>query len=319
MNEENTVSPLVSILIPLYNCENYISETIESALGQTYRRKEIIIVDDGSTDAGPTLARSYAKHGVTVISQKNQGQSAAYNTALAASQGQYIQYLDADDILHPGKIAAQIKRLASEPIRTMASGPWGRFTTSPEESPMITEPVWSDLDPIDWLVTSWNGGGMMHVAGWLIPRDVVEAAGPWVPAFRYAPNIDGDFFTKALLSSTGCVFCADAPSYYRKVPGSQSSRIDRVSMESALAVLRSMGEALLLTENSVRTRLAYANNLQRFVYQIFPTHMDMVKDVELQIKNLGGSSITPSFGRATQMASRFVGWKLARKARQLIG
>jgi glycosyltransferase involved in cell wall biosynthesis len=96
--------PLVSILIPAYNSEEWIGNAIRSAIAQTWQRKEIIVVDDGSSDRTPEVARRFAAKEVAVVSTENQGSAAARNHALQLSQGDYIQWLDADDLLAPDKI-----------------------------------------------------------------------------------------------------------------------------------------------------------------------------------------------------------------------
>src|SRR5258708_4364352 len=101
------MKPLVSILIPAYNAQKWIVATIESAIAQTWGRKEIIIVDDGSTDQTLAVARRFASKDILVVTQKNQGASAARNHAFSLSQGDYIQWLDADDLLSANKIAKQ--------------------------------------------------------------------------------------------------------------------------------------------------------------------------------------------------------------------
>jgi glycosyltransferase involved in cell wall biosynthesis len=85
--------PLVSILIPAYNAERWIADTIRSALAQTWEPKEIIVVDDGSQDRTFTIAQQFASKDVAVVTQRNQGAAAARNKALALSQGDYIQWL----------------------------------------------------------------------------------------------------------------------------------------------------------------------------------------------------------------------------------
>lgn len=91
------MKPLVSILIACYNSEKWLAETLDSALAQTWKDLEIIIVDDGSTDNSLSVAKSFESSTVKVIYQKNKGQSAAENKALQEAQGDFIQYLDADD------------------------------------------------------------------------------------------------------------------------------------------------------------------------------------------------------------------------------
>ncbi len=95
------MKPLVSILIPCYNAEAWLAQTLESALAQTWSPTEIIVVDDGSKDRSLEIAKAFEPRGVKVISQHNQGASAARNRAFQESQGDFIQYLDADDLLAP--------------------------------------------------------------------------------------------------------------------------------------------------------------------------------------------------------------------------
>src|SRR5262245_52646585 len=100
---------LVSILVPAYNKEAWIEDTIKSALAQTWQHKELIIIDDGSKDRTLDVVRRYESATVKVVTQENQGACAARNKAYSLAQGSYIQWLDADDLLHPQKIEAQMK------------------------------------------------------------------------------------------------------------------------------------------------------------------------------------------------------------------
>ena len=205
--------PLVSVLVPSFNAQHYLAECLESALNQTYPGIEIIVVDDGSKDGSLALARSFERRGVRVIAQENRGQSGAYNAAFSASRGDFVQYLDADDILDPRKIEVQVARLAGAESTAIASGAWGRFRSSVSDAVVAYGTLSRDLVPVDWLVESWSTGEMMHVAGWLIPRRVAVAAGPWVEERGCASNSDADFFTRVLLASTRCLFCVEAKSY----------------------------------------------------------------------------------------------------------
>src|SRR6516165_1130699 len=119
---------LVSILIPAYNAENWIAYTLQSAVEQTWPRKEIVVVNDGSRDGTAEVARRFAAANVKVVSTRNQGLSAAVNTAYRLCQGDYIQELDADDLLAPSKIEKQLTALReTDRPRTLLSGPRGYF------------------------------------------------------------------------------------------------------------------------------------------------------------------------------------------------
>ena len=98
------MKPLVSILIPAYNASEWVADALRSALAQTWERKEIVVVDDGSSDKTLSIARLFESDSVRVFTQANQGAAAARNQAFLLSKGDYIQWLDADDLLAPDKI-----------------------------------------------------------------------------------------------------------------------------------------------------------------------------------------------------------------------
>ena len=99
--------PLVSIIIDNHNYARFVGAAIESALAQTYRDIEIIVVDDGSTDGSRTVIAAYAGR-LTIIFQDNRGQSGAFNTGFAASKGDIVMFLDSDDILRPEAVSAVV-------------------------------------------------------------------------------------------------------------------------------------------------------------------------------------------------------------------
>ena len=312
------MQPLISILIPIYNAEQWIVETLKSALAQTWQHKEIIAVDDGSTDNTLAVAQSFEARGVKIISQDNQGASAARNRALQEAQGDFIQYLDADDLLAPDKIERQMQLFSSkENVDYVASGEWARFYNDTDEAKFIPEPVWNDMLPVDWLICSWEGGGMMHPAAWLVPRAIAEQAGYWNETLSI--NDDGEYFCRVVLESSGVKFCSGAKSYYRSgLQGSLSGTGSKAGWESTVLACELCANRLLTAEDSPRTRKACATIFQRFVYGAYPNVPDLVQKAEAKIQFLGGSDLKPSGGSIFQLLSNTVGWKLARQFQSLV-
>jgi len=107
-----TFKPLVSIVIPVYNGSNYLNESIESALSQTYNNIEIIVVNDGSNDDGATekIAKSYGKK-IRYFKKENGGVSTALNLGVKKMKGEYFSWLSHDDVYYPNKIEKQIRFL----------------------------------------------------------------------------------------------------------------------------------------------------------------------------------------------------------------
>jgi glycosyltransferase involved in cell wall biosynthesis len=105
--------PLVSVIIPCYNAAQYVGEAVTSALNQTYSNVEVIVVDDGSSDQSIEVIQSFGDR-IRLERTKHQGACAARNRGLQLSQGEFIQFLDADDVLLPEKIERQIPILQSD-------------------------------------------------------------------------------------------------------------------------------------------------------------------------------------------------------------
>src|SRR6266513_3018722 len=220
------MTPLISILIPTYNAEPWIGDTIRSALAQTWPRKEIVVVDDGSTDQTLQVARQFASRDVFVVTQENQGASAARNKAFQLCQGDYIQWLDADDLLSPDKVTRQlaVAQECQDKRRLLSSG-WGYFMYRPSRAQFLPTPLWCDLPPVEWLLRKMGQNLHMQTATWLVSRELTEAAGPWDT--RLSLDDDGEYFCRVVIASNAIRFVADAKIFYRKQSSDRLSSIDR--------------------------------------------------------------------------------------------
>lgn len=115
-NLQNATEFLVSVIVPVYNVEKYLRECVDSVLAQTYKNLEVILVDDGSTDACPQICDEYAKkdNRVCVIHKKNGGLSDARNVGIENASGTYITFVDSDDIIDQNMISFLIKPIAAD-------------------------------------------------------------------------------------------------------------------------------------------------------------------------------------------------------------
>ena len=107
-------SSLVSCIVPVFNGERYIAESLQSILDQTYRPLEIIVADDGSTDSTSAVVATYGTR-VRYLRQSNSGPAAARNLGVSVAKGDFIAFLDADDLWHPEKLECQIARFQARP------------------------------------------------------------------------------------------------------------------------------------------------------------------------------------------------------------
>lgn len=122
---------MISIIVPVYNAERYLRYCIESILGQAYTNPEIILVDDGASDASPSICNEYAAkdNRITVIHQTNGGIAKAQNTGLDAAHGEYIAFSDNDDILDTRNIEYLLHALLSTGA-DMSKARWQQFGVS---------------------------------------------------------------------------------------------------------------------------------------------------------------------------------------------
>jgi len=313
-------APLVSILIPCRNAEPWLAATLESALSQTHRAIEIILVDDGSRDGSLTLARSFADRGVRIVAQPTAGASAARNRAFRESRGEYLQYLDADDLLSPGKIAAQVALLASRPRGAVASCAWGRFVDDPATAQFVDEDVFQDFPPLDFLVLAGLTGAMMHPAAWLVPRLVAEQAGPWNESLSL--NDDGEYFCRVLLCASEVVFC-DSPkarTYYRSgSKRSQSRQRNLRARRSQFHSLELITRHLKNREETPRSRRACAGYWRKFVHDFYPAPASAIRRAEAEVRRLGETIGRPQMGGVTAAFSSLLGWRLVQRLKYLVG
>jgi len=183
----------VSVIIPTYNYGRFIAEAIDSVLAQTYPLLEIIVVDDGSTDDTPRIAAAYGDR-IRYIRQQNAGVGAARNAGIAAARGEYVAFLDSDDIWLPEKIAKQLALFEADPELGLVHCGIEKF------------------DPAGKLTVLLSG-----MEGWVAPyllrldRDVIVAAGssPMLPKrvieeiggfdTRLPPSEDWDFCYRVCL------------------------------------------------------------------------------------------------------------------------
>jgi glycosyltransferase involved in cell wall biosynthesis len=311
-------APLVSIIIPCHNAAPWLAATIESALAQTWAPVEIMVIDDGSTDGSPAVAQGFAARGVRLHTQPNRGASAARNRGLREAQGEFIQFLDADDLLAPDKIRRQLHRLQAAEPGAIASGAWTRFHRDPAEGRFVPEPTWRDLDGLEFLLLHYEAGWMMVPAAWLCPRRVLDAAGPWDEALSL--NDDGEYFGRAVLQARGILFCAEAQAFYRSgLPGSLSRRTGRRALESLWRSTElTVGRMLTAASFSARARAAAANGWQRLAFECYPAAPDLASAAEKRSRELGGSPFPWPGGPAFHRLARLVGWRTAKRVRDVV-
>ena len=311
---------LVSILIPAYNSEEWITQTIRSAMAQTWPRKEIIVVDDGSKDQTAAMAQRFASKEVTVVSTQNQGSAAARNHALQLSQGDYIQWLDADDLLSPGKIESQLAALRGvENKRILLSSSWAFFNYRTERARFIESSLWHDLSPAEWLLRKMNENLHMQTSTWLTSRELVEAAGPWDT--RLVSDDDGEYFCRVLMASEGTRFVPEAKVFYRITPS--ANRVSHIGMsdrkkDAMLLSMRLHIQYLRSLDDSERARKAALVYMQNWLDQFYPERPDIVAELQALAGGLQGHLQQPQLRWKFAWMAPIFGFKTAKRAQMVL-
>jgi glycosyltransferase involved in cell wall biosynthesis len=309
--------PLVTVVMPCYDAARWLEETLASVFAQTHSNLQIIAVDDGSKDATWEILERCADSRLQRYRQPNAGAAAARNFALARACGDFVQFLDADDLIDCDKIRIQVEAAAKHAGKWVLASAWGRFHGSIGETRW--EPPWNPLEwrGIDWLVHAWTDGAMMPPHGWLVPRAIVDSAGPWNPAAGI--NDDGEYFARVLLAADGVAQVAGARAHYRSGNASYSQRTDRWAWESLLDSYELCARHMLAAEDSARVRAAIGARLRSFQYLAYPAFADLsARAQELADPLAIGGGPPHGGGIASRIACRAIGWKLTRRIGLLV-
>ncbi|MBW4360367.1 glycosyltransferase family 2 protein [Flavobacterium taihuense] len=262
--------PLVSIIIPAYNSKAFIEETIESALQQTYNNIEIILVNDGSTDGIEELFGGFQRQGVLCFTIENSGASNARNFGFLKSQGAFIQYLDADDLLHPHKIAKQIESMRKNNA-TICFSKWVMFENHIEDSQMFKFSKVNYLNPKNGKELLFSFGmenWFVPPISWLTSRNLIEKAGLW--NVEISNNDDGEFFFRVLYNAEKVICIDEVYSYYRVLETNSLSKLNSTTKINSAYTSYRLIEELLLNN--------YHKELMCYPKRLYYTHYLMIRN-----------------------------------------
>jgi glycosyltransferase involved in cell wall biosynthesis len=312
-------SQLVSILIPAYNKEAWIGDTIKSALAQTWQNKELIIVDDGSKDRTLDVIRRFESVSVKVVAQENQGACAARNRAYSLAQGAYIQWLDADDLLHPHKIEAQMNGIPDgtreQCIRTAA---FGSFYFRPSKAQFCPTGLWRDLTPSEWMITKFTERAWLNPTSWLVSRTVTDLAGGWDSRLSPSGADDGEYICRMLTRVDRVEFVSDSKCYYRIGNLSSLNHNSERALSSLLLALTSCVRHLLSIDDSPRAKKACLQFLQDWFDLFYSGPAVLVQELEAFASGLGGHLEEPQFSWKYAPVHRVLGWQAANSMRRYV-
>lgn len=293
--------PLVSILIPCYNAERWVAEAIQSALDQTHTDKEVIVVDDGSTDGSLDVIRSFGDK-IRWETGPNRGGNAARNRLLDLSSGEWLQYLDADDYLLPDKVKTQIQVLTAYSDSDVIYSPvlFEEWLDNNGPAPIQLSPLHPPLDP--WiLLARWQ---LPQTGGSLWRRRAIINAGKWDESLPCCQ--EHDLYLRLLSTGSRFVHCDRSEAVYRYWPGATVSRRDpALVLSQILQLLDRLQIAVKNGGESLHSRIKAINTTR---FEIARTLWLTDRVVSLQIMKLVHESdpgFTPS-GPASPTMYRFM-------------
>ncbi len=271
--QSSTGSPApVSVIVPAYNCAPYIAYALRSALDQDPAPLEIIVADDGSTDETRQVVQSF---GSPVryhrLEGSRNGAAVARNAAMQMSQGDYIAFLDADDVWLPGKLAAQLRVLEANPEvslcatdfgmwRQRADGSWPSPADAVPNAPPTTETNFPPTDPSrsGWLYTRLLLKTLVWTSTVMIRRNLYERLGDFREELRLGQ--DYEYWLRA--SHMTPIITIDAPyALYRKRPDSATAQwapvnYELIAVRSAISHFGTTGpDGSRLSAKAVRRRI----------------------------------------------------------------
>ena len=246
-------SPLVTTIVPAYNCAHFLPEALDSILAQQYPNLEIIVVDDGSTDGSADIAEAYGSP-VKVIRQKNQGPAAARNRGVRESRGEYIAFLDGDDVWLPGKLLAQMECFASHKEVGIVYGENSKWSMNevgvyPSKEAFITSEQNGVIDDMrsGWIYHQLLLDNIIHIITAVIPRSLFDTLGGFDESLRVGE--DYDFWLRASRLVQAHKLAKDVALY--RVNLASTTHIPRSINNEQVVVLRAVEKYGLASPNGV--------------------------------------------------------------------
>lgn len=264
---------LVSVIIPVFNCIEFLDECLASVFGQGYDALEIIAVDDGSTDGSIERLESYGDR-IRLVRQSHKGPAAARNAGVAASSGEYIAFIDADDVWLPGKLQAQLDYMAEHPAIKIVYGRHIHWPANSDGSYPAALPFAASAgpkttpSPSGWIYPQMLVDSYVHIITALIRREVFDHLNGFDGSF--GKGSDYDFWLRASYDFE-IHFVEQAAALYRDNPGGISYEPARISAQYAI-VTRAIKQHGLAGRNGAQVdKIA----LNRYLANICRVHADM--------------------------------------------
>lgn len=303
---------LVSILIPLYNAEKFIIETIEKCLNQSYKDIEIVIVDDHSSDNSLALAKTQESDRVRVYENPKKGGNSARNFAFKMSKGEYVKFLDADDYCSPRMIERQVERLLADGTeKSVVFSPVRMYYSDEDRWLIPPHTIEQDYIPgIELLLDIWRGKGWRCPHCHIMHRSLVEKAGLWDETIL--KNQDGEFFSRIYAAADKALAVPDEYAVWTQQSDGVHTKKSLQAVESATTTLGMIARLLLDYRDDTEIRSICNRYLGGFLYQNYADTPAILPHFQSIVKVLNLQPQLPQ-RKILKILTVFMGWKLALK------
>jgi glycosyltransferase involved in cell wall biosynthesis len=269
VNERSDMVPgLVSVVVCAYNNWPDVEMAIESALHQSYQPVEVIVVDNSSTDATPEKVPTCFGDRVRYIRQPNRLDSGAYNAGFALARGQYIQFLDGDDVLTPSKIAKEVKVFQADPELDIVYGDVRGFQMLGGVANWVDVAAGQESDMLRALLAPNRGMAGISVLGALFHRKSLEKVGLWDESLYIC---DLDYWLRAACAGCRFAYCPGSPMGFARIrPGQMSANLSAMMQGREAVWNKALG---YVTREPYRSLLAARLAHLRFYLAVSRDHM----------------------------------------------
>lgn len=316
MKEVNKNNHLVSICIPMYNVEEYIEETLQKILNQTYKNIEVIIVDDHSTDNSYPLAQKFVCDNIKLFKNDKKGGNAARNFAFKKSSGDYIKFMDSDDYCSDNMIEAQLNRILKDgtnntliysPLKMLETD--GRLWCLPRS-------LDKDYAPgIELMVAIWKQEGWNVPHCHLMHRHLVEKSGGWNESIL--KNQDGEYFARVYALADKALSVDNALAVWRQTKKGVSVQTSVQAYASVIDTYEIILNILLNYKNTEEMRLICSKFIGWYVCAHYPEISPVMPKINQVLSDANLKLILPE-RKALNILRVVFGWKLALRIIKII-
>jgi glycosyltransferase involved in cell wall biosynthesis len=319
--------PLVSVIIPCFNAERWVAAAIDSALAQTHRNIEVIVIDDGSTDGSLDVIKNY-RNRIRWETGPNRGGCAARNRGVELAIGDYLQFLDADDLLHPEKLSRQLTLLGNR-SHCMSTCLQRHFRNAQREwdDIEVDDDKWIEIRGPHYLLGNALGDIPRKLkltdpelrygwsSSWLVSASLIERGGRWDE--RLTACQDSEFFDRLSLHAD-TVFVSRH--LLAQIRGDNVSSVskgrERHHAESHLLYCKT-SEQMLLQSSLPEAHIAAARRYFCFAIHFYGIHQDLVEEALTAIDHLHVPLAAECVNWKTQWVARILGRRMAIRLAQL--